>query len=105
MDTGVYEHCWPIINANNSLDYIPRLVIDSGEKNKSLKSVEKAWEFLSNNGANRNSLVINFGGGMITDLGGFVASTFKRGCNFINIPTNITFSNRCLGRRKNRFQF
>ena len=45
--------------------------------------------FLSNNGADRKSLLINIGGGMLTDLGGFAASTFKRGLDFVNIPTTL----------------
>jgi len=47
------------------------------------------WEALQLGGATRHSLLINLGGGMVTDLGGFAASTFKRGINFINIPTTL----------------
>ena len=65
------------------------LVINGGETNKSIRSVEKAWQFLSEKGADRKSLLINIGGGMLTDLGGFVASTFKRGMAFVNIPTTL----------------
>ncbi|TDO04887.1 3-dehydroquinate synthase [Sunxiuqinia elliptica] len=63
--------------------------IAGGETNKSIRSVEKVWEFLSKNGADRKSLLINIGGGMLTDLGGFVASTFKRGMAFVNLPTTL----------------
>ncbi|MGQ7869649.1 3-dehydroquinate synthase [Sunxiuqinia sp. sy24] len=63
--------------------------ISGGEPNKSIRSVEQVWEFLSKNGADRNSLLINIGGGLLTDLGGFVASTFKRGMAFVNIPTTL----------------
>lgn len=63
--------------------------IAGGETNKSIRSVEQVWEFLSKNGADRKSLLINIGGGMLTDLGGFVASTFKRGMAFVNIPTTL----------------
>src|SRR5690606_35747732 len=49
----------------------------------------KVWEILSEKGADRNSLIINLGGGVVTDLGGFVASTFMRGIPFINIPTSL----------------
>jgi 3-dehydroquinate synthase len=68
---------------------IKKIVIPSGENNKKIDSVLKIWEFLSKNGGDRKSLVINIGGGMLTDLGGFAASTFKRGCNFLNIPTTL----------------
>lgn len=68
---------------------VKKIVIPSGEKNKKLDSVAVIWEFLSKNGADRKSLLINLGGGMLTDLAGFAASTFKRGINFINIPTTL----------------
>jgi 3-dehydroquinate synthase len=65
------------------------LEIPDGEKYKSLKSAEHLWNLLVGKGASRHSLLINLGGGVITDLGGFVASTFKRGIPFINIPTTL----------------
>ncbi len=68
---------------------IPRVVIPAGEENKKMASVEKIWTFLSRAGADRKSLLINIGGGMLTDLSGFAASTFKRGMGFINIPTTL----------------
>ena len=63
--------------------------IEPGEKNKTLKSANSIWEELIDKKANRADLLINIGGGLITDLGGFVASTFKRGISFINIPTSL----------------
>jgi len=89
MDSGAEEHCWHLLAGIKALQSVPKLIIQAGEQNKSLESVAKAWEFLSQNGANRHSLVINIGGGMLSDLGGFVASTFKRGCHFINVPTTL----------------
>jgi 3-dehydroquinate synthase len=67
----------------------PKIVVPAGEDNKKLSSVEAIWEFLSQSGADRKSLLINIGGGMLTDLAGFAASTFKRGLDFINIPTTL----------------
>lgn len=67
----------------------PGVVIPAGEENKKLQAVEKIWEFLSRSGADRKSLLINVGGGMLTDLSGFAASTFKRGMSFINVPTTL----------------
>lgn len=67
----------------------PMVVLPSGEENKRLESVSMVWEFLSRSGADRKSLLINIGGGMLTDLCGFAASTFKRGIDFINIPTTL----------------
>lgn len=71
------------------LKSLPLVVIPSGEENKKLTSVELIWEFLSSSGADRKSLLINVGGGMLTDLSGFAASTFKRGIDFVNIPTTL----------------
>ncbi|GGD94374.1 3-dehydroquinate synthase [Planktosalinus lacus] len=63
--------------------------IPAGEKHKNIESCNLFWKFLSENEADRNSLVINLGGGVVTDLGGFVASTFMRGIDYINIPTTL----------------
>lgn len=67
----------------------PMVVLPSGEENKKLESVSMVWKFLSRSGADRKSLLINIGGGMLTDLCGFAATTFKRGIDFINIPTTL----------------
>ena len=63
--------------------------ISAGEENKHLHTCLHVWEALSELGADRKSLLINLGGGVVTDLGGFVASTFMRGIDFINIPTSL----------------
>jgi 3-dehydroquinate synthase len=68
---------------------IRKIVIPSGENNKKIDSVAKIWEFLSKNGGDRKSLLINIGGGMLTDLAGFAATTFKRGIDFLNVPTTL----------------
>jgi 3-dehydroquinate synthase len=81
--------CLPLINRTPGFEKVKTVVIPSGEENKKLASVEKIWLFLSQNGADRKSLVVNLGGGMLTDLGSFAASTFKRGCDFVNIPTTL----------------
>lgn len=65
------------------------IVIKAGDTNKTLDSLAEVWTALSQGGATRHSLMINLGGGMVTDLGGFAASTFKRGIDFINIPTTL----------------
>jgi 3-dehydroquinate synthase len=61
----------------------------SGEKNKNLSTCEDLWSSISDYGLDRSSLIINLGGGVVTDLGGFVASTFMRGIQFINVPTTL----------------
>lgn len=65
------------------------IVIDAGEENKNLDSLARVWQRLSDGGATRDSLLINLGGGVVTDLGGFAAASFKRGIRFINVPTTI----------------
>ncbi|HPR85199.1 MAG TPA: iron-containing alcohol dehydrogenase, partial [Prolixibacteraceae bacterium] len=81
--------CQPLIQLVIDEFSIKTIAIASGEENKNIQSVVKVWNFLSNNGADRKSLLINIGGGMLTDLGGFAASTFKRGLDFVNIPTTL----------------
>ena len=65
------------------------IVIKSGEKHKTLQTVQHIWKILMRHHADRNALLVNLGGGVITDLGGFAASTYKRGIRFINIPTTL----------------
>jgi 3-dehydroquinate synthase len=81
--------CLPLISNILGFDKLKRVIIPAGEENKNLSAVEKIWLYLSQNGADRKSLVINLGGGMVTDLGSFAASTFKRGLDFVNIPTTL----------------
>jgi 3-dehydroquinate synthase len=81
--------CLPLIQEVIDEFSIRSVEIPSGEENKNIQSVGLVWDFLSKNGADRKSLLINIGGGMLTDLGGFAASTFKRGLDFINIPTTL----------------
>lgn len=90
VDENTEIHCLPVFNQKfNSFQNWKVLKVPSGEKYKNIESCIQLWQQLSENGADRNSLIINLGGGMITDLGGFVASTFKRGVSFINIPTTL----------------
>ena len=65
------------------------LEIPNGEKSKSIEQCSKLWEQLSHHGADRHSLLINLGGGVVTDIGGFVAGTFIRGLKFVNVPTSL----------------
>ena len=83
------KYCLPLIGKTPGFDHFKKVVIPSGEENKKLSSVEMIWLFLSQNGADRKSLVVNLGGGMLTDLGSFAASTIKRGMDFVNIPTTL----------------
>lgn len=67
----------------------PRLTVEAGEGSKSLAGAEQVWNFLVAEGALRRSVLVNVGGGMITDLGGFAAATFKRGISTVNLPTTL----------------
>ena len=88
-DENCDRFCVPLIVNTPGFERLKKVVIPSGEENKKLSSVEKIWLFLSQNGADRKSLVVNLGGGMLTDLGSFAASTIKRGMDFVNIPTTL----------------
>jgi len=90
MDENVMEHCWPILHhESESLKKAEILVIEGGESQKNIEIANQLWETLNEYGADRSSLLVNFGGGVVSDLGGFIASTFKRGMDFINIPTTL----------------
>jgi len=89
MDKNSERLCLPLLSKVYGIEKLRKVVIPAGEANKTLSSVEKIWLFLSHNGADRKSLVVNLGGGMVTDLGSFAASTFKRGVDFVNIPTTL----------------
>ncbi|MBQ6306475.1 MAG: 3-dehydroquinate synthase [Bacteroidales bacterium] len=65
------------------------IVIKAGEQYKNLQTVQRIWKALMKHHADRNAMLINLGGGTITDLGGFAASTYKRGIKFINVPTTL----------------
>lgn len=71
------------------LNCIEKIVIEAGEEHKNLDSVQRIWNVLEAHNASRQATLINVGGGMITDLGGFAASTFKRGIHFMNVPTTL----------------
>lgn len=88
-ESNTTRFCLPVLQNVKNWEFIQKTEIPAGEENKKLASVEKIWSFLSENGADRKSLVINVGGGMLTDLGSFAASTYKRGMDFVNIPTTL----------------
>ncbi|MCH5237486.1 MAG: 3-dehydroquinate synthase [Muribaculaceae bacterium] len=88
-DSNVNELVLPRINDSCFLNESPVVVVIPGEEGKSLNSAMLIWRALEDCCATRNSLIINIGGGMVTDLGGFAAAVFKRGIKFINVPTTI----------------
>ena len=90
VDTNTHRFALDLFLKNAGLQApIETIIMSSGEVNKTIHTCVDVWNTLSEKGADRNSLLINLGGGVVTDLGGFVASTFKRGIPFINIPTSL----------------
>ncbi len=81
--------CWPVVSHYECLQGATHIDIKAGDEHKTLESLTHVWEELQRLGATRHSLLVNLGGGMVTDLGGFAASTFKRGLHLINIPTTL----------------
>lgn len=85
-DEQVAKCCLPVLS---EFAHLPVMVLPAGEQHKNLASVQRIWDFLFAHGATRASLLINVGGGVICDMGGFAAATYMRGMSFINIPTTL----------------
>lgn len=89
-DTHTLEECLPYLNLYSSHTPTYDLIeIDPGEDNKNIDICIGVWSMMQEFGLDRKSLLINLGGGVITDMGGFAASTYMRGIDFINIPTTL----------------
>ena len=88
-DNTTRELCWPVVSGFPCLQGAEVISIGASDTHKTLESLAHVWEELGRMGGTRHTLLINIGGGMVTDLGGFAASTFKRGINYINIPTTL----------------
>lgn len=90
VDNNTHVHCLPHFMSNLETDLDCEIIeIDAGEVNKNIDTCVGVWNALSELGADRKSLIINVGGGVVTDLGGFIACTFKRGLKYINVPTSL----------------
>ncbi|MEM6687394.1 MAG: 3-dehydroquinate synthase family protein, partial [Bacteroidota bacterium] len=90
VDTNTHEHCLPYFMSNLQTETPVEVIeIEAGEIYKNIETCTGVWNVLSELDGDRKSLVINVGGGVVTDLGGFVASTFKRGISYINVPTSL----------------
>ena len=89
VDEHTKTRCLPLLKDFRELRKAEIITIKASDLHKDLNSLVDVWTALQTLGATRHSLLINLGGGMVTDLGGFAASTFKRGINFINIPTTL----------------
>lgn len=88
-DETTLQVCWPLLQDMTCLQECTLITIGCTDTHKTLESLAHVWTQLSSLGGSRKSLLINLGGGMVTDLGGFAASTFKRGISYINIPTTL----------------
>ncbi|WP_044240016.1 3-dehydroquinate synthase [Flexithrix dorotheae] len=88
FDENSKKYCYPLIK-----EFIPEnhltIQIQSGEENKNLETCKSVWDKLTENSFDRKSIVLNLGGGVIGDMGGFCAATYKRGISFVQIPTTL----------------
>jgi len=89
FENNTWKHCHFGLIGFRDIPDDHVLILPAGEEHKRIEQVMQAWEFLGSRGIDRQSLIINVGGGMLTDLGGFAASTLKRGIPFINLPTTL----------------
>ena len=90
VDTNTHENCLPAFLPKIATETTIEIIeIEAGEPFKNLDTCMGVWQTMSDLEGDRKSLMINLGGGVVTDLGGFVASTFKRGIKYINVPTTL----------------
>ncbi len=90
VDENTHEYCLPYFLQNSGeLPPCEVLEIEAGEESKSMEIVCQLWEALAEMEVDRNALMVNVGGGVITDIGGFLAGTYLRGIDFVNVPTSL----------------
>ena len=90
VDDNTFTQVLPLFqNQSKAVDSATVITTAAGDSHKSLDALSGIWHKLTQAGATRGSVLINLGGGMVTDMGGFAAATFKRGIHFINIPTTL----------------
>lgn len=89
VDETTHDLCWPLVSGCDAVSGAALITIGCADTHKTLDTLSFVWSEMQRLGATRHSLMINLGGGMVTDLGGFAASTFKRGMSYINIPTTL----------------
>lgn len=91
-DTNTKEKCYPLIQDIPLVKEATLITVEATDLHKNLESLASIWAHLSNEGATRHSLLLNLGGGMVTDMGGFAGATFKRGIRTVNVPTTLMAS-------------
>lgn len=90
VDKNTYSHCLPtLVGKVKALQAVDFLEVPVGEAAKSIEVATRLWEVLQENGADRHTVIVNLGGGCVSDLGGFVAAGYQRGIHYINIPTTL----------------
>ena len=90
VDENTHEECLEyLLTSFDGLEEAEVMLLPAGEENKVMEVCFQVWEALSEYGVGRRDLIINLGGGVVTDMGGFIASIYKRGVDFINIPTSL----------------
>ena len=89
VDENTDKYCLEIFINKSEINNFKKILIKSGEENKNIDTCINIWKELNSQKADRKSLIINLGGGVLTDIGGFVASTYLRGIEFINVPTTL----------------
>lgn len=90
VDENTHQHCLPILLADiQGVEDMEIIEIPAGESFKSIEIAIQVWLSLGTFNADRNAIIINCGGGVVTDFGGFVASTYKRGIRYVNVPTSL----------------
>lgn len=88
-DTNTRRACWDVLKNHACMEGAELVTIGAGDEAKTVESLCHVWTELGRLQGSRRSLMVNLGGGMVTDLGGFAASTFKRGIAFVNVPTTL----------------
>lgn len=87
-DEHTAQYCYPLIQEMLPQDHL-HITVPAGEEHKTLKTCTRIWSTMTEEGLDRQALFLNLGGGVITDMGGFCAATYKRGIRFINVPTTL----------------
>ncbi len=91
-DSNTQAKCFPLIQSVPAIAEAMVITVDAGDTHKEVSQLAHIWKCLSDGGASRDSILLNLGGGMITDMGGFAGATFKRGIRTINVPTTLMAS-------------
>ncbi len=89
LDENTDKYCLEIFINKSEINNYKKIVIKSGEENKNIYTCINIWKELNSHKVDRKSLIVNLGGGVLTDIGGFVASTYLRGIEFVNVPTTL----------------